>query len=259
MGRLDGRADRVLPRATSTTELVLPAESPPYPVAGRRGLPEHLSRGLRRAGAAAARPRATASRRCCGSTASSAGWPPRPSAPRSCSASWPAPRARSRPSSTNLAYPLGDLIMLAFVIVVMTVTGRRGGSTWAAARAGLRRLGRRRLALPLPGRVGHLRGVHAARHGLAGGLRADRRSPPGGPCSASTRAGCAASMLALPALMTTRGARAARRRPLPAPQRGRGVARAARRSRPPSCASRSSSARTCSCSASARSRPRPTR
>jgi two-component system cell cycle response regulator len=32
---------------------------------------------------------------------------------------------------TNLAYPLGDLIMLAFVIVVMTVTGRRGGSTWA--------------------------------------------------------------------------------------------------------------------------------
>ncbi len=32
---------------------------------------------------------------------------------------------------TNLAYPLGDLIMLAFVIVVMTVTGRRGGSLWA--------------------------------------------------------------------------------------------------------------------------------
>jgi diguanylate cyclase (GGDEF)-like protein len=32
---------------------------------------------------------------------------------------------------TNLAYPLGDLIMLAFVIVVLTVTGRRGGSTWA--------------------------------------------------------------------------------------------------------------------------------
>jgi two-component system cell cycle response regulator len=31
---------------------------------------------------------------------------------------------------TNLAYPLGDLSMLAFVIVVMTVTGRRGGSTW---------------------------------------------------------------------------------------------------------------------------------
>jgi diguanylate cyclase (GGDEF)-like protein len=32
---------------------------------------------------------------------------------------------------TNLAYPLGDLIMVAFAIIVLTVTGRRGGSTWA--------------------------------------------------------------------------------------------------------------------------------
>jgi diguanylate cyclase (GGDEF)-like protein len=31
---------------------------------------------------------------------------------------------------TNLAYPLGDLVMLAFAIMVLTVTGRRGGSTW---------------------------------------------------------------------------------------------------------------------------------
>jgi two-component system, cell cycle response regulator len=31
---------------------------------------------------------------------------------------------------TNLAYPLGDLVMLAFAVVVLTVTGRRGGSTW---------------------------------------------------------------------------------------------------------------------------------
>jgi diguanylate cyclase (GGDEF)-like protein len=32
--------------------------------------------------------------------------------------------------ATNLAYPLGDLMMLAFVIAVLAVTGRAGGSTW---------------------------------------------------------------------------------------------------------------------------------
>jgi diguanylate cyclase (GGDEF)-like protein len=32
--------------------------------------------------------------------------------------------------ATNLAYPLGDLMMLAFVIAVLVVTGRDGGSTW---------------------------------------------------------------------------------------------------------------------------------
>jgi diguanylate cyclase (GGDEF)-like protein len=32
--------------------------------------------------------------------------------------------------ATNLAYPLGDLMMLAFVIAVLVVTGRAGGSTW---------------------------------------------------------------------------------------------------------------------------------
>jgi two-component system, cell cycle response regulator len=32
--------------------------------------------------------------------------------------------------ATNLAYPLGDLTLLAFVTVVMIVTGRRSGSTW---------------------------------------------------------------------------------------------------------------------------------
>ena len=32
--------------------------------------------------------------------------------------------------ATNLAYPLGDLMMLAFVIAVMVVAGLRGGSTW---------------------------------------------------------------------------------------------------------------------------------
>ncbi len=32
--------------------------------------------------------------------------------------------------ATNLAYPLGDLTLLAFVIVVITVTGWRAGSTW---------------------------------------------------------------------------------------------------------------------------------
>src|SRR3954452_24926014 len=32
--------------------------------------------------------------------------------------------------ATNLAYPLGDLTMLAFAIAVMVITGRSGGSTW---------------------------------------------------------------------------------------------------------------------------------
>ena len=32
--------------------------------------------------------------------------------------------------ATNLAYPLGDLMMLAFVIAVLLFTGREGGSTW---------------------------------------------------------------------------------------------------------------------------------
>jgi two-component system cell cycle response regulator len=32
--------------------------------------------------------------------------------------------------ATNLAYPLGDLIMLAFVIAVMVITGRTTGATW---------------------------------------------------------------------------------------------------------------------------------
>src|SRR4051794_30735942 len=32
--------------------------------------------------------------------------------------------------ATNLAYPLGDLTLLAFVVAVITVTGRRPGRTW---------------------------------------------------------------------------------------------------------------------------------
>ncbi|WP_028065526.1 hypothetical protein [Solirubrobacter soli] len=32
--------------------------------------------------------------------------------------------------ATNLAYPLGDLTMLAFVVAVLVVTGRAAGSTW---------------------------------------------------------------------------------------------------------------------------------
>jgi diguanylate cyclase (GGDEF)-like protein len=32
--------------------------------------------------------------------------------------------------ATNLAYPLGDLMLLAFVVAVMVVTGRKAGATW---------------------------------------------------------------------------------------------------------------------------------
>jgi two-component system cell cycle response regulator len=32
--------------------------------------------------------------------------------------------------ATNLAYPLGDLTLLAFVVVAFVITGRRAGSTW---------------------------------------------------------------------------------------------------------------------------------
>jgi diguanylate cyclase (GGDEF)-like protein len=38
--------------------------------------------------------------------------------------------------ATNLAYPLGDLALLAFVFAVITVTGRRFGRTWLLIAAG---------------------------------------------------------------------------------------------------------------------------
>ena len=38
--------------------------------------------------------------------------------------------------ATNLAYPLGDLALLAFVYAVITVTGRRPGRTWLFIAAG---------------------------------------------------------------------------------------------------------------------------
>src|SRR4051812_20929999 len=39
--------------------------------------------------------------------------------------------------ATNLAYPLGDLTMLAFVVAVMVITGRSAGSTWGVLAAAL--------------------------------------------------------------------------------------------------------------------------
>ena len=38
--------------------------------------------------------------------------------------------------ATNLAYPLGDLALVAFVTAVIAVTGRRAGRTWWLVAAG---------------------------------------------------------------------------------------------------------------------------
>ena len=60
------------------------------------------------------------------------------SAPPSSSTSSPArPKARRSQIATTLAYPLGDILMVAMVVGVVALTGWRPGRTWSLLLAGL--------------------------------------------------------------------------------------------------------------------------
>ena len=74
--------------------------------------------------------------------------------------------------ATNLAYPLGDMILLASVIGAMAAGRSRLDRSWLWFGAGIADLCRRRFRLPLAGRQGDLRRRHAARHRLARGRTA---------------------------------------------------------------------------------------
>ena len=109
-------------------------------------------------------------------------------------------------------------MMLAFVIAVHGRHRREARLDVVAARLGLRGLGDRRRDLPLPGRRRHLRGVHAARHGVAAGLRAGRaRRRCDRPTRLDTRR-LRGGMLVVPAAFTLLALAPARHRPLLAPQ-----------------------------------------
>ncbi len=139
--------------------------------------------------------------------------------------------------ATNLAYPLGDLTTLAFAIAVMVITGRAAGSTWRILVLALATVGRGRHDLRVPGRGRHLPRLLAARHGVAGRVRARR------PCRLPSRRAARCAPAARRHARRSRDvhadrARAARLRPLRPAARGRPVVRDRRRSRRPWCASR---------------------
>ena len=73
---------------------------------------------------------------------------PRRSAPRSSSSSSPTgPAAAPLAVATTLAYPLGDILMLALVVGVVALTRWRPGRTWSLLLLGLGGAGRRRRRL----------------------------------------------------------------------------------------------------------------
>ena len=108
------------------------------PVDRRRVLARLLPGQLRRDDPAGPRPRWSSSAARCGSTA---WWPgsPSPRSARSSSSSRSCEATDGRPIevATDLAYPLGDLLMLALVIGVFALTGWRPGRAWAFIGAGL--------------------------------------------------------------------------------------------------------------------------
>ena len=140
--------------------------------------------------------------------------------------------------ATNLAYPLGDLMMLAFVIAVLVVTGRAGGSTWwlLASAFAVWAIGDGIYLYQVGGR--DLRGVHAARHDVAGWPRCWSRSPRWRPSLRLDTRRLRSGMLVVPASFTLIALGAARRRPLHAPQPRRDLAGLRRHRWPRSCASR---------------------
>ena len=70
--------------------------------------------------------------------------------------------------AVNLAYPLGDLLLLSLVVASFALSGWRPDRGWMLMGARPGADGGRRRRLPLPGRQGHLRGGHDARRPLAG-------------------------------------------------------------------------------------------
>ena len=109
---------------------------------------------------------------------------------------------------TNLAYPLGDVLLLSAVFGVFSLTGWQARRALAAPRARRPLDGAGRLRLPLPVGGGHVRRGHVDRHPLAHGAPPDRgvglgrrpharrsraskgaRSSPFRPCARSWRPG----------------------------------------------------------------------
>ena len=118
-----------------------------------------------------------------------------PSPPSSCFE--PLIGASAEPGSlllTDVAYPVGDLLLLAVVTGVFGLTGWRPGRSWAVHRRGLVAARDRRRPVPLPGDARLLRRRRAARRAVArldaaarlGRLGARRRAP-----GARHRAACA--------------------------------------------------------------------
>ena len=68
----------------------------------------------------------------------------------------------------NLAYPAADLVLLAIVIFVFVLTGRRPGRAWAAAGIAFGAIAVARQPLHVPERIGRVPGGHAAGRTLAG-------------------------------------------------------------------------------------------
>ena len=191
------------------------------PVARRRRLSEHLPRRLRRARAAAAGARARMGSALwldglvCALASAALGAALVLGVVASTEGSFAA-------VATNLAYPLGDLIMLAFVIAVMVITGRSAGSTWRCSRS-RSPSSRRRHGVPYQVAVGTYREYTLLDTGWPAAYvlvaiaacrpaeRLDTRRLRGG-------------MLVVPATFTLIALAHARLRPLHAAARGRAVA-----------------------------------
>ncbi len=164
-GRVRGRR-RVLHRRAG--ELGRPA----VPLDRRRGLPEHLSRGVRRTGAAGARPRAA---HVVGALAR------RPRLRAGLRGGRRRARVRRGGEHRRVVRDRRDEPRLsprrpddARVRGGGHGRHRPGRVDVAAARVGVRRVRDRRRDLPLPGGARDLRGLHAAGHLLAGGVPAGR-------------------------------------------------------------------------------------
>ena len=69
--------------------------------------------------------------------------------------------------ATNLAYPVGDLVLLGMVVAVFGLSGWRPGTAWKLIGAGLAAMAVADGDLSAAGRRGHLRRGRAARHPLA--------------------------------------------------------------------------------------------
>ena len=96
--------------------------------------------------------------------------------------------------ATNLAYPLGDVVLLALVVGVFWLVGRNAGLEWVVIAGGLRRDRRRRRDLPLDVTTGTYEEGVAARHPVAADGHPARRRRLGaaGPCAADHSRGQAA-------------------------------------------------------------------